>query len=142
MELKSLKALISFHFPKGDIGLRLSSTFLSTPKALSSEAEPWLEVGYPKPTEDALTRFPLGAEKTIGRYPVSAGVVLSLVMGSGAVLMEERLAGILNNVHTPTSISTIYSSQPSSLQATLTGDNSRTSSLCCVGISSMAIEAG
>ena len=39
MELKSPKALISFRFPKGDVGLRRFTTSLSTPKAPSSEAE-------------------------------------------------------------------------------------------------------
>ena len=40
------------------------------------------------------------------RYLISAGVVLSLVIGSSAVLMEERLAGVRNSVHTPISIAT------------------------------------
>ena len=39
MELKSLEPLIRFQFPKDDVGLRASTTSLSTPKAPSSEAE-------------------------------------------------------------------------------------------------------
>lgn len=37
----------------------------------------------------------IGAEKTILKCRTSAAVVLSLVMGSGATRMDERVAGIL-----------------------------------------------
>ena len=67
----------------------------------------------------------IGAEKTIRRYVISTGVALSLMIGSGAVLMKESLAGVLNSARTPSSMATIYNSRPTSLQATLTGDNSR-----------------